>query len=115
MNIKSACLAVMLSCPYIDAFAQELDNQPDTLPEVVITSVKAKETATGPIHKYKASQARTATKSETPINETAQSVSVVSSEQIRDQSVQTLADTLKFVAGVDAGQRGRRGRSLGPH
>jgi len=43
------------------------------------------------------------------MNETAQSISVVSSEQIRDQSAQTLADTLKFVAGVDAGQRGRRG------
>jgi len=109
MNIKSAYIAVMLSYPCIDAFAQEIDNQPDTLPEVVITSVKAKETATGPIHKYKASQARTATKTDTPINETAQSISVVSSEQIRDQSVQTLADTLKFVAGVDAGQRGRRG------
>lgn len=109
MKIQSACLAVMLSCPCLDAVAQALDQQTDTLPEVAVRAQKAKESATGPIHKYKASQARTATKSDTAINETAQSISVVTSEQIRDQSVQTLADTLKFVAGVDAGQRGRRG------
>lgn len=108
MKIKSAWIAVMLSYPLIDALAQDID-QTDTLPEVAIRANKVKESATGPIHKYKASQAHTATKSDTPINETAQSISVVSSEQIRDQSVQTLADTLKFVAGVDAGQRGRRG------
>lgn len=109
MKIKSAVIAVALSSPFVNVFAEELDSQTDTLPEVVTRSKRIKESTTGPIHKYKASQARTATKSDAPINETAQSISVVSSEQIRDQSVQTLADTLKFVAGVDAGQRGRRG------
>jgi iron complex outermembrane recepter protein len=109
MKIKSACIAVMLSYPFISSLAQDIDNQIDTLPEVAVSTERVKESATGPIHKYKASQARTATKSDTPINETAQSISVVSSEQIRDQGAQTLADTLKFVAGVDAGQRGRRG------
>jgi iron complex outermembrane recepter protein len=109
MKIRSAFIAATLAYPFAHSFAQELDNQTDTLPEVVIRTERAKESATGPIHKYKASRARTATKSDTPINETAQSISVVSSEQIRDQSAQTFADTLKFVAGVDAGQRGRRG------
>lgn len=110
MKIKPASfLAVMLSYPFINSLAQDINNQIDTLPEVAVTTERVKESATGPIHKYKASQARTATKSDAPINETAQSISVVSSEQIRDQGAQTLADTLKFVAGVDAGQRGRRG------
>lgn len=109
MKIRSACIAAMLAYPFAHSFAQELDSQTDTLPEVVIRTERVKESTTGPIHKYKASRARTATKSDTPINETAQSISVVSSEQIRDQSAQTFADTLKFVAGVDAGQRGRRG------
>lgn len=109
MKIRSACIAAMLAYPFAHSFAEELDSQTDTLPEVVIRTERVKESTTGPIHKYKASRARTATKSDTPINETAQSISVVSSEQIRDQSAQTFADTLKFVAGVDAGQRGRRG------
>ena len=109
MKIKSAVIAVVLSSPFVNVFAEELDSQTDTLPEVVTRSKRVKESTTGPIGKYKASQARTATKSDAPINETAQSISVVSSEQIRDQNAQTLADTLKFVAGVDAGQRGRRG------
>lgn len=109
MKIKSAVIAVALSSPFVNVFAEELDSQTDTLPEVVTRSKRVKESTTGPIQKYKASQARTATKSDAPINETAQSISVVSSEQIRDQNAQTLADTLKFVAGVDAGQRGRRG------
>lgn len=99
----------MLAYPFAHSFAEELDSQTDTLPEVVIRTERVKESTTGLIHKYKASRARTATKSDMPINETAQSISVVSSEQIRDQSAQTFADTLKFVAGVDAGQRGRRG------
>lgn len=110
MKIKPALfIAVMLSYPFINSLAQEINNHIDTLPEVAVTTERVKESATGPLHKYKASLARTATKSDTPINETAQSISVVSSEQIRDQGAQTLADTLKFVAGVDAGQRGRRG------
>lgn len=107
--MKSAAFIAVMSCSCINSFAQDLNNQTDTLPEVAISSDRVKESATGPIHKYKASQARTATKTDTPINETAQSISVVSSELIRDQGAQTLADTLKFVAGVDAGQRGRRG------
>lgn len=109
MKIRSAYIAAMLAYPFAHSFAEELDSQTDTLPEVVIRTERVKESTTSPIHKYKASRARTATKSDTPINETAQSISVVSSEQIRDQSAQTFADTLKFVAGVDAGQRGRRG------
>lgn len=109
MKIKSAVIAVALSSPFVNVFAEELDSQTDTLPEVVTRSKRVNESTTGPIKKYKALQARTATKSDAPINETAQSISVVSSEQIRDQNAQTLADTLKFVAGVDAGQRGRRG------
>lgn len=110
MKVNSASLiAVLMSSPLLNLHAQPVQTSVDTLPEVAVTSVKAKETTTGPIKKYKASQARTATKSDTSIHETAQSISVVSSEQIRDQSAQTLADTLKFIAGVDAGQRGRRG------
>lgn len=99
MKIRSACIAAMLAYPFAHSFAEELDSQTDTLPEVVIRTERVKESTTGPIHKYKASRARTATKSDTPINETAQSISVVSSEQIRDQSAQTFAIRLSLWRG----------------
>lgn len=108
MNIKSAAfIAAMFSSSF--AVAQEINTENEFLPEVSVTSAKTQESPTGPIKKYKASRSRTATKTDASINETAQSISVVGSEQIRDQGAQSLAESLRFVAGVDAGQRGRRG------
>lgn len=108
MKFQTAALvAATLSTSMANAEALQPDHQ--TLPEVAVKTNKIAESTTAPIKKYRASQARTATKTDLPINETSQSISVVSSEQMRDQAVQTLAESLRFVAGVDAGQRGRRG------
>lgn len=108
MKTTSACLLAALLFP-VFVSAQEINTENDVLPEVAVTSAKIQESPTGPIKKYKASRSRTATKTDASINETAQSISVVGSEQIRDQGAQSLAESLRFVAGVDAGQRGRRG------
>lgn len=108
MKIISAPLvAAMLSSPFVNA--QEVLVEHETLPEVAVSSERVEESTTGPIKKYKATRSRTATKTDTALNETSQSVTVIGSEQIRDQGAQSLAESLRFVAGVDAGQRGRRG------
>lgn len=78
----------------------------DTLPEVKVTDKKVDDSG---IHSYHATTAQSATKTETSLNKTPQSVSVVGADQIRDQGAQALAEALRSVAGLDAGQRGRRG------
>jgi iron complex outermembrane recepter protein len=70
------------------------------LPEVTVTATESSETATGPVYGYAAKRSATATKTDTPLNETPQSVSVVSRERIEDQGALNLQDALNYSAGV---------------
>ena len=67
-----------------------------------LTGVPQPETATGPVSGYAATRSATGMKTDTPLNETPQSVSVVGAEQIRDQGAQSIQDTLRYVPGVVA-------------
>lgn len=58
--------------------------------------------ATGPVKDYVATSSATATKTDTPLKETPQSISVVGKEQIRDQGAQTLQEATRYVPGVFA-------------
>lgn len=61
------------------------------------------ETGTGPLKNgYVATQTTTGSKSDTPLREIPQSVSVVGAEQIRDQGAQSLQDALRYVPSVVA-------------
>ncbi len=60
----------------------------------------APETATSPVRDYVATQSATGTKTDTPLRETPQSISVVGTEQIRDQGAQALQEALRYVPGV---------------
>lgn len=53
---------------------------------------------------YAAVRSSTATKTDTPLRDTPQSVSVVTSEVIADQSMQGMADVVRYVPGVTMGQ-----------
>jgi iron complex outermembrane recepter protein len=56
----------------------------------------------GPINGYVAERSLTGTKTNTPLMETPQAISVVGAEQIRDQKPQNVAQALRYVPGVDA-------------
>ena len=58
------------------------------------------ESAYGPVNGYVATRSATATKTDTPLIETPQSISVITADQVRDQSAKTLADTMSYTAGV---------------
>lgn len=62
----------------------------------------ARESATGPVQGYLATQSGTGTKTDTPLSQTAQSISVVSAERVRDQGVSSIQETLRYVPGVFA-------------
>ncbi|WP_411883590.1 TonB-dependent siderophore receptor [Polaromonas sp. YR568] len=71
-----------------------------TLREVQVRSEQEKETATGPVIGYRAKRASTATKTDTPLSETPQAVTVVTSQQMADQGAANLQDALGYAAGV---------------
>lgn len=53
---------------------------------------------------YVATRSTTATKTDTPLLDVPQSVSVVTREQIKDQSMRSMADVLRYVPGVTPAQ-----------
>jgi iron complex outermembrane receptor protein len=89
------------------------------LPELSITADSAGRTlggalygpggAVGPVRGYVASRSTVGTKTDTPIVETAQSVSVIGRQQIEDQNALTLNQALRYTPSVTTEQRGGAG------
>jgi len=71
-----------------------------TLPAVTVRGQAERETATGPVQGYSARRSATATKTDTPLRETPQAVSVITRDQIVDQGATNLQDALNYAAGV---------------
>ena len=65
-----------------------------------ITVQERIENAWGPVDGYVAGQSATGTKTDTPLIETPQSVSVVTADQLEAQGSQTLGSALRYTAGV---------------
>lgn len=89
-------IAFSLSTPALaagpaEAAADASAGQATTLDHIVVQ---------GQTSGYKAGNASSATKTDTPIGETPQAISVVTGEQIRDQGALTVQDALNYAAGV---------------
>ncbi len=69
-----------------------------TLPEVTVTA--AGESAVGPGRGYVASRGTTATKTDTRLIETPQSISVITKDQLESQEADTLGEALRYSAGI---------------
>lgn len=81
------------------------------LPNVQVQATGDSASPVGPDFGYRATRSRTATKSDTPLNETPQAISVVTRDQITDRDSVTVSESLRNVAGVTANEFfGRRGR-----
>ena len=72
-------------------------NQPTALPRVTVTAEHESEG-------YLTERSRTATKTDTPLLDVPQAVSVVTRDLIRDQSMQSLADVARYVPGAGMAQ-----------
>ncbi|WP_232626000.1 TonB-dependent siderophore receptor [Achromobacter deleyi] len=75
-------------------------SSPDATTLDAVTVTARPETATGPLHGYAARLSATGTKTDTPIIETPQSISVVGAEEIETLKAQNVQDALGYVAGV---------------
>jgi iron complex outermembrane receptor protein len=95
-SLTLGALAQPASAPAAAASAADAD----ALPVVRIKAAADKETATSAVPGYAARRAGAATKTDTPLNEIPQSISVITADQVRDQASQTLQDALRYSAGV---------------
>lgn len=68
------------------------------LPPVQVQGQENTQTANGPVAGYVATRSATATKSDTPLIETPQSISVVTRDQMNDQMAQTVPQALRYTA-----------------
>lgn len=80
------------------------------LPEVIVNSQAEKETATGPVRGYTAKRTATATKTDAPIIETPQSISVITSDFAKAIGANRVRDALGYTAGVTAAPYGGESR-----
>lgn len=74
-------------------------NNSTVLAPIIITG---NATSTGPVEGYQATVSAAGTKTDTPIIETPQSISVITADQMSNQRVTSLADTLSYSPGVAA-------------
>ncbi|POR46313.1 iron complex outermembrane receptor protein [Paraburkholderia eburnea] len=77
-----------------------------SLPAVKVSGERETETATSPVPGYVASRSATGTKTDTPIIETPQSISVITADQIQAQGAQTVGQALRYTPGVIGEQYG---------
>lgn len=62
---------------------------------------------------YNATRSATGTKTDTPLRQVPQSITVVGAEQIRDQGAQSVQDALRYVPGTVADAYGFDSRTAG--
>jgi len=80
------------------------------LPAVTVRATSDNETATGPVFGYVAKRSATATKTDTPIMETPQSITVITRDRIEAQGAQSVQQAMGYTAGVHAGLYGNDNR-----
>ncbi|TJZ89844.1 TonB-dependent siderophore receptor [Paracoccus gahaiensis] len=97
-SLRSTCLAgaSLLALSTAPALSQD-GPAPILLDEIVLTATTDTAAQTDG---YVAGYGQVATKSDTPLAETQQSISVVTGQQIEDQNAQTLGQALNYTAGV---------------
>jgi iron complex outermembrane recepter protein len=83
-----------------------------TLPAVTVVANTEPESATGPITGYVAKRSVTGTKTDTPIIEVPQSISVITADELDDKGITTLSSALEQTAGVTVNPYGFDSRAL---
>jgi len=94
----SAAVATALFCNANAASAQEATA---SLPEINVTA-STDQSATGPVSGFVAKKTLTGSKTETPLLETPQSVSVVTRDEMNTRGAQNLVEALAYTPGVGA-------------
>lgn len=76
------------------------------LPVVRVSASREPETANGPLPGYVAHRSASATKTDTPLLETARAVSVITADQMRDRKALSVEEAVAYASGVQVGMSG---------
>lgn len=108
-----AATAVALSAA-VPAYAEDKDdtNEPRRALPTVTVSGASGESATGPVTGFVARRGGSATKTDTPLIETPQAISVITRDQMEAQGALTLRETTNYTAGVVSSYFDSRGDSF---
>lgn len=107
----SAALAALIAAGIVPGVAvAQTSSSPVVLQEVVVTG-DGTDSGDGAFPGYVARRASSATKTNTPLIETPQAVTVVGRQQMDDQHVVTLTDALRYVPGVSTASFGADSRN----
>lgn len=87
-------------------FAPSVQAQSPAVQLETITVESERETARGPVQGYVARRSATGTKTDTPLSETPQSISVITADQMKDQAAVNVQETLRYTPGVMSGAYG---------
>ncbi len=68
------------------------------------TALDAIEVSAAPLPQYQSKRSRTATRTDTPVRDVPQSISVITADALRDQNMLSVADVLRYVPGVGIAQ-----------
>lgn len=102
--------ALALAAAAWSAVASAQDAGVVALPELSVQGQGAgqkAETAEGPVDGYVATRSATGTKTDTPLKETPQSISVVTRDEFTDRGAATLQDAISYTPGVSSFASGR--------
>jgi iron complex outermembrane receptor protein len=100
------------SAVVVQAIQPETTLPGPTLSPVTVTAAAALETANGPVRGYAAKRSATATKTDTFLVETPQSISVIGRDEMNDRGVNSVIDALQYVPGVITSQSGHDDRGV---
>ena len=98
MKFRLCLLPALIASTVIPAFAQTAaSSSSDTLlPEVTVNGAVQQP--------YNVKRSTTATKTDTPLLDTPQAITVISKELMRDQAMQSMADVVRYVPGIVTAQ-----------
>src|SRR5690606_5411583 len=100
ITVASMFLSAGMSTPVIGQTSAQTQGDTRTLAPITVQAAPGEESPLAPVNGYIAKRSITATKTDTPLNETPQSITLLASDQIRDHGAQGLQDALTYAAGV---------------
>lgn len=99
--VTFATVSLILSAE-VNAKESTLNQNIATLPKVVVTAESLK--IAGGVDGYKTNLTRSSTKTDTPLLDVPQAISVTTQDQIRDQNISSMEEAARYVPGVNIQQ-----------
>ena len=105
-SLRKLAVVVATAVSGMSIYAQAATTQPEETVTVTSSSTAGQENAWGPAATIAARHSATGTKTDTPIEKTPQSISVVTSEEMALHQPKSVKEALSYTPGVAVGTRG---------